>query len=200
MKSDEFDKLVSDGKITDDEWKAFAKILKIKDILSIKENGRRCLIVNKEFRHYFGNTLVNFFRDEYSPDYEDILQATMVCLGISEDSYPSDMSILEKEDLITKKIVEDKILNVDTGEFVESIIEIADSKVSMVRQIIDGLKGGVLVVFAKSWGFWGVFAGVVNKLLLDTNWKIVLSVIMLTCCIRKRLVIMEGLSRVSDKD
>ena len=199
MKSDEFDKLVSDSRITDDEWKAFVKILKIKDILS-QDISSRSLIVNKNFRHYFGHTLVNIFRDEYSPDYKEILKDTMVYLGISEDSYPSDMSILEKEDLITKKIVEDKVLNVDTGEFVESIIEIADSKVSKVKQVTDGLKGGALVVFGKFLGIGGAVAGIVNKLLFATNWKIVLSVIMLTCCIRKRLVIMEGLSRVSDKD
>ena len=57
-KGDKLDALLADERITDEEWAALAEVLGIYKILSKKKNERR-VIVNKEFRHYFGHTLAN---------------------------------------------------------------------------------------------------------------------------------------------
>ena len=205
MRFDEFDILLSDSRITEVEWKAFAKILKIKDIEN-KNTQERCLIVNKEFRHYFGNTIINVVRDEYSPDYEIIIQATRGFLGIDEVDFPTDAPILVKESLICKKIVGDELINELTYEsFVDRIMEVSNAKAETILTKIlnglkDGLKGGLIGVFSKSLGYVGMVGGVVNRVLFETNWEIVLSIIMLACSIRKRLAILDEFSAVFDDE
>ena len=69
-KNDELDVVISDPRISDDEWAAFGEILDIKDILSISWHKRQEL-VNKEIRHYYGHTLLNVGRTAYEPNYVD---------------------------------------------------------------------------------------------------------------------------------
>lgn len=69
-KNDELDVVISDPRISDDEWAAFGKILGIEDILSISWHKRQEL-VNKEIRHYYGHAFVNPFRTAYEPNYVD---------------------------------------------------------------------------------------------------------------------------------
>ena len=215
MKLDEFDNLVSDERITENEWKAFATILKIKDIEN-KNCQERCLAVNKEFRHYFGNTVANMARNEYEPDYEVILEATRVFLGV-EDDFPSEASILKKEDIICKNIVGEETINEKSYEaFVERITKISDSRAeSVLQRILNGLKdgltrGGAVVLIgrilsivkiariATPVGCASILAGVVNQVLFETKWEIVLSIIMLTYSIRKRLEILDAISVAND--
>ncbi|WP_295359678.1 hypothetical protein [uncultured Succiniclasticum sp.] len=206
MRFDEFDILLSDSRITEVEWKAFAKILKIKDIEN-KDTQERCLTVNKEFRHYFGNTIINVVRDEYSPDYDIIIQATRGFLGIDEVDFPTDASILVKESLICKKIVGDELINESTYEtFIDRIMEVSNAKAEtrltkFINGLKDGLKGGLMGYYrSKSLGYVGIVGGVVNRVLFETNWEIVLSIIMLTCSIRKRLAVLDEFSAISDNE
>lgn len=69
-KNDELDVVISDPRISDEEWAAFGEILDIKDILSISWHNRQEL-VNKEIRHYYGHTIINVSRTAYEPNYVD---------------------------------------------------------------------------------------------------------------------------------
>ena len=56
------------------KWEELAYILEVDDI-DINKYAPDALakIFNKEIRHNYGHTLANTFRDEYTPDYEEIL-------------------------------------------------------------------------------------------------------------------------------
>ncbi len=195
MEFDEFDKLLSDKRVTDEEWKAFAFILEIKNIDKMNDNEKR-LIVNKEFRRFYGNTVINilryFFSNEFSPDYEDpILKEVCGYLDIADDISP-DASVLEIEDSIFKCIGKDRVFNKDSYDiYVKDILEAADSKVSLLKKVLSGASGGVAGVLGRTFGFFGIGATTVNTFLFDTNYKIIFATIMLTYTIRKNLLIKD---------
>lgn len=63
-------------------WEELAYILEIDDI-DVDKYAPDALakIFNKEIRHNYGHTLANTFRDEYTPDYEEILPAVYLHLA-----------------------------------------------------------------------------------------------------------------------
>ncbi|MDO4177876.1 MAG: hypothetical protein Q4D21_01680 [Phascolarctobacterium sp.] len=67
------------------KWEELAYILEIDDI-DVDKYAPDALvkIFNKEIRHNYGHTLANTFRDEYTPDYEEILPAVYLHLAGEE--------------------------------------------------------------------------------------------------------------------
>lgn len=67
------------------KWEELAYILEVDDI-DINKYAPDALakIFNKEIRHNYGHTLANTFRDEYTPDYEEILPAVYLHLAGEE--------------------------------------------------------------------------------------------------------------------
>lgn len=63
------------------KWEELAYILEIDDI-DVNKYAPDALarIFNKEIRHNYGHTIANTFRDEYAPDYEEILPAVYLHL------------------------------------------------------------------------------------------------------------------------
>lgn len=72
---------------------------------------------NQEIRTNYGNTFANIFRDEYEPDYDDILKATAKKLKIK---YIPDMSSLSISDV---EYLEKEILTAVLESIKKSIIE-----------------------------------------------------------------------------
>ena len=70
--------------ISDDyrKWEELAYVLEVDDI-NVNQYAPDALakIFNKEIRHNYGHTLANPFRDEYTPDYEEILPAAYLHLS-----------------------------------------------------------------------------------------------------------------------
>lgn len=74
-KNDELDIVLQ--KITDrEDWESLKEVCKY-EALDIDDLTKQGLVkeFNKEIRSNYGNTLKNIFRDEYSPDYSDIVKA-----------------------------------------------------------------------------------------------------------------------------
>ncbi|WP_455655135.1 hypothetical protein [Phascolarctobacterium sp.] len=74
-KNDELDVVLQ--KITDrEDWESLKEVCKY-EALDIDDLTKQGLVkaFNKEIRRNYGNTLKNIFRDEYSPDYSDIVKA-----------------------------------------------------------------------------------------------------------------------------
>lgn len=67
------------------KWEELAYILEVDDI-DVNKFSPDALakIFNKEIRHNYGHTLANTFRDEFSPDYEEILPAVFLHLSGEE--------------------------------------------------------------------------------------------------------------------
>ena len=195
MEFDGVDELLRDKRITDKEWKAFAVVLEIKNIEKI-DDDKKPLIVNKEFRRYFGNTLINIGRNiagnNYSPDYEDpILKDACCYLGISDDISPN-ASVLEIEESIFKCIGKDRVFNKESYDiYVKDILEAADAKDSLIKKLIGGATGAAVRLLGKTAGILGVSMTTVNAFFFDTNWRITLATIMLAHTIRKNLLLKD---------
>lgn len=76
---DELDKLLSDPRLTQDDWEAFEKILGV--ALPIASHERR-EAASKEIRHNYGHSVRNILRKWYEPDYGEIVRATAEELGV----------------------------------------------------------------------------------------------------------------------
>ena len=107
MKNDALDVVLK--KITDEEdWQVLLEICDCKATIKLEEltNTGRALAFNKEIRSNYGNNFVNIFRDEYSPDYSDILKATAEKLSIENiPDYLTDYDIEVLEYNIIVKIL-----------------------------------------------------------------------------------------------
>ncbi|MBQ7629617.1 MAG: hypothetical protein IJS81_05335 [Selenomonadaceae bacterium] len=183
-KGDKLDALLADERITDEEWAALGEVLGIYKILSKKKNERR-VIVNKEFRHYFGHTLANFFRNDYEPDYFPILKETFEKMGFNFTQY--------------KKIhcIEEDFYNVvtenfnaadfdDEKDFFKKLIKVGENSWGFGKGIKNiSLKDGAVAVAG------GIPLAVINKTFFDTNWKKVIPTILIVSLIRKRLKILD---------
>lgn len=125
---DELDKLLSDPRLTQDDWEAFGKILGA--ALPIAPHERR-EAASKEIRHNYGHSIRNILRNWYEPDYDEIVQATADKLGIKikdkDNRYTVDATGSCEIPDATQKIrhtvaeIEDHIL--------VAIIEIAKAKI-----------------------------------------------------------------------
>ncbi len=195
MEFDEFDQLLSDERVTDEEWKAFAVILEINNIEKKGPDEKR-LVINRKFRRFYGHTIVNgvrvILRNDFSTDYKDsILKEVCSYLGIA-DIISLDASVLEIEDSIFKCIGKDRVFNKNSYDiYVKDILEAADSKVSLKKKLVSGALGGVGGVFGKTFGALGVCLSMVNEFCFETNWEKVFATIMLAHTIRKNLLIKD---------
>lgn len=108
MKNDALDVVLN--KITDKkDWQTLLEICDCKATIKLEElsNKGLALAFNREIRSNYGNSFVNIFRDEYSPDYSDIVKATAERLSIKNipDSL-TDYGIEVLENKIIAKVLE----------------------------------------------------------------------------------------------
>jgi len=85
--NDSLDLLLQDRRLSEDDWQALAEVLKldgkfIRPTLPADPEERR-QVVNRELRHSYGHTFMNVLRDEYEPDYEDIVRGTAQKLNLT---------------------------------------------------------------------------------------------------------------------
>lgn len=124
MKNDALDVVLRNIEDNED-WLALCQICECGKQAKLETSSRRQLIkfFNEEIRHNYGHTLANLllFRDEYTPDYDDILKATAEHLSI--DNIPEKLTIRDVEHLenniiakglenIKESIIKDKGLSV----------------------------------------------------------------------------------------
>ena len=108
MKNDALDVVLK--RITDeDDWQALLEICDCKATIKLEEltPKGRALAFNKEIRSNYGNTFANCFRDEYTPDYSEILKATAAMLSIK--AVPNSLTEYDVENLenrIIAKVLE----------------------------------------------------------------------------------------------
>lgn len=83
MKNDALDTVLK-GISSRDDWRSLCEICDCKSRINPNIMTRLEFIkaFNKEIRSNYGNSFANIFRDEYSPDYDDILKATAKKLSI----------------------------------------------------------------------------------------------------------------------
>ncbi|NLI78966.1 MAG: hypothetical protein GX442_21305 [Candidatus Riflebacteria bacterium] len=80
-RGDPFDKLLGSRFLRASDWEGFANVLGISVPRPRKERRE---VVNKAFRHAYGHSIPNLFRDAYSPDYEVILRGAAGHLKVAE--------------------------------------------------------------------------------------------------------------------
>ena len=103
-------------KITEKEdWESLKEVCQCTD-LDISYYSQQGLVkyFNKEIRRNYGNTIKNIFRDEYSPDYDDIIRAVAkkfkITIPVNQLSN-YDISCIEENILgIVLKNIKEKII------------------------------------------------------------------------------------------
>ena len=151
-----------------------------------------------ELRHYYGNTIVNIFRDIYEPDYEDpIIKDALVFCNLEINVEEKDIDFIEEtiyQELTTafkyKKLQEWNLRKKETTEYFNMLIEIgrdANTWVKVFKKIVLG--GGKAGLAGRFLGMPWAAAAAANQFLFETNWKKVIPTILIVSVIRKRLKI-----------
>ena len=217
MERDSFDELLN-SRLTEDEWQGFATILEISKFPA--DLYKRRLLINKEFRRFYGNTVSNLFRNEFEPDYEQpILEDALKVVDITDkelndctktfEGMSQNEIVLRKEDIIFHKVEgcfkekQKRSFSNDIDSFVNDLIVGVDSYYGVLKKVKKtGLTlvkgGGVAGAAAKIFGpvtATTYMAGTaVNEMFFETNWKKVLEVIMFSYVVRKRMYIEDRLN------
>lgn len=108
--NDELDQLLVCEKVTSEDWEALGEILGMK---TVPEPMLRRKSFNEEIRHNYGHTINNIWRNEYEPDYIDILKATAEKMGVPLKDHHSvseieDKLIVEAIDSMKAQIIKEK--------------------------------------------------------------------------------------------
>ncbi len=82
-KGDQLDIILCDPGLTWDDWETLGSIFDLTNINQASKQERR-EIINREIRHAYGNTALNLFRNNYEPDYEEIIRKTAAVLNLTE--------------------------------------------------------------------------------------------------------------------
>jgi Uncharacterized protein conserved in bacteria len=160
-KHDKLDTVLNHPHMTDIEWRTFAKLLGIQ---GLKECGleKRRTIVNEELRHSYGHSVANAFRDEFKPDYSEILIGVAKKLKVGEiPSITSEHSInieeLENKILIrVMEMVKEDIIKKDGQEGLKKWEE--KFKEDFEEGFREGRYSEEDYNYFKKYGFWGLFA------------------------------------------
>lgn len=199
MKNDSLDRLLKDNRILDNEWIAFGKALSISDILKIAPIDR-AKEVNKELRHYYGNTITNLARDNYEPDYENpiLIETAKIC---KIDLNLSQVSLERIEEEIYRKLTDSytekhpvgwKKCKITSDAYFDQLISIgqnARNTLDIVKEI--AIDGGITAGLTRMVNSYTGMFYACNKMFFDTNWKKVLPTILIISVIRKRLKICD---------
>lgn len=129
---DKLDKVLNDSKMTNEDWFNLAKVLEIKDedVPALQSAKRK--LFNKELRHSYGHTIANLGRDEFEPDYREIVCGTAEKLNIEKEIDLKKASIEEIEDKIIIKVlskIKDEIIKKEGMEAWQKIEESVESEV-----------------------------------------------------------------------
>lgn len=108
--NDELDQLLVCEKVTNDDWEALCEILGMK---TVPEPVLRRKSFNEEIRHNYGHTIKNIWRNEYEPDYIDILKGTAEKMGVPLKDHHTvvdieDKLIVEAIDSMKAQIIKEK--------------------------------------------------------------------------------------------
>lgn len=196
MKNDALDVVLN--KITDKkDWQTLLEICDCKATIKLEDlsNKGLALAFNREIRSNYGNSFVNIFRDEYSPDYSDIVKATAERLSIKNipDSL-TDYGIEVLENKIIDEVLEraKKQIIKEQGFAAWDEIEkeaaadidklYAAGKIKPEGSILDFFTTGRLLEFCLLGGL-GLFAlWKIN----DTNWKKTIGAVVFIAVMRQK--------------
>lgn len=108
--NDELDQLLVCEKVANDDWEALCEIL---DMKTVPGPVLRRKSFNEEIRHNYGHTAMNLFRDEFNPDYVEILRATAEKMKVSVKDHHSvaeieDKLIVEAIDSMKAQIIKEQ--------------------------------------------------------------------------------------------
>ena len=81
-KGDQLDIILGDPNLTWEDWETLGSIFELTKINQATKQEKR-EILNREIRHAYGNTALNLFRNNYEPDYEEIVRKTAAVLKLS---------------------------------------------------------------------------------------------------------------------
>lgn len=162
--NDELDQLLVSEKVTNEDWEALCEILGMK---TVPEPVLRRKSFNQEIRHNYGHTIKNIWRNEYEPDYIDILKATAEKMGVPLKDHHTvveieDRLIVEAIDSMKAQIIKEKGADAwkkiedeiddqvkkmaEAGEFDASVLE--QLKKYKGAALMAALLGGRLMGFA----------------------------------------------------
>lgn len=138
--NDELDQLLACDKVTDEDWEALYEIL---GMTSAPLGRLRRKVLNEEIRHNYGHTLINWLaRNEYEPDYIDILKGTAEKMGVAVKDHHTvaeieDKVIVEAIDKMKAKIIEEK--GIDEWKRVEGEIDTEVEKMAAEGKFDQGV-------------------------------------------------------------
>ncbi len=145
-KNDQLDLLLQDKRLTEEDWEGLAEVLRVKEELPADPEERR-VFINMELRHSYGHTVVNFFREWWEPDYEDIVRDVARKLKIPvRDHY----KIEELEGKIVVEVIDsarERIVKKEGPEAWKKIEEEADREIGRLieegnipKEMLENLK------------------------------------------------------------
>lgn len=151
---DELDQLLQEPGVSEEDFKSLATVLKIDDPVPRSAVKRRKLF-NSEIRHCYGHTFANVFRNEYEPDYGEIVRAVASKLKLR---IPDGDTITDIEHKIVVAVIENAKAQIikEKGQAAWDSIE-ADAEEEIRKRVAEGkfpkevlddlkkLRGGMLL-------------------------------------------------------
>ena len=103
-KGDQLDIILGDPNLTWEDWETLGSIFELTNINQASKQEKR-EILNREIRHAYGNTALNLFRNNYEPDYEEIVRKTAAVLKLSAKVPLQTATVAQIEEFIVLEVL-----------------------------------------------------------------------------------------------
>ncbi|WP_018702664.1 MULTISPECIES: YaaW family protein [Sporomusaceae] len=103
-KGDQLDIILCDPNLTWDDWETLGSIFELTNINQASKQEKR-EILNREIRHAYGNSALNLFRNNYEPDYEEIVRKTAAVLNLTEKAPLKAATVAQIEEFIVLEVL-----------------------------------------------------------------------------------------------
>ena len=103
-KGDQLDIILCDPNLTWDDWETLGSIFELTNINQASKQEKR-EILNREIRHAYGNSALNLFRNNYEPDYEEIVRKTAAVLNSTEKAPLKAATVAQIEEFIVLEVL-----------------------------------------------------------------------------------------------
>ena len=103
-KGDQLDIILGDPNLTWEDWETLGSIFELTKINQATKQEKR-EILNREIRHAYGNTALNLFRNNYEPDYEEIVRKTAAVLKLSAKVPLQTATVAQIEEFIVLEVL-----------------------------------------------------------------------------------------------
>ena len=103
-KGDQLDIILCDPNLTCDDWETLGSIFELTNINQASKQEKR-EILNREIRHAYGNSALNLFRNNYEPDYEEIVRKTAAVLNLTEKAPLKAATVAQIEEFIVLEVL-----------------------------------------------------------------------------------------------